>query len=517
MIEYKEIIIGRKKVEKVGIIDLGSNSARLVLAEITDDGYFRVFDQLKDTVRLSHDMERDGFLKPVRVAQTIKTLKSFKRLCDAYGVEKIISVATAAVRRAKNQKSFLEEVYVTCGIKLRVLTHEEEGLLVYTGVINSMDIPKGLIIDIGGGSTNLIYYNRRNIIEHETLPFGAVTLTDLFANDNMSSEEQTHAIEEFFTEQLSKLSWLKDIDPETKLIGVGGSFRNLARISKRVRKYPLDAIHYYTLPITDLNNVYDMVRVLDLDKKKKIKGLTTSRADIFQSALAVMKSFTDNTNFGEITISGSGLREGMLFNLAQPITLEKPLSDPLAYSLRAAIKLYNQDERHVIQVEAICIQLFKQLRVLHKFPRQYLRVLRIAAAMHDTGMQVNYYDHAIHSAYMILNSNIYGANHRAIVLASFVCLVHRHEDINFSEWSKYRDLLTEEDVDVVKKLGSILKIAESLDRTGKSVIKSLTCDVLGDSVIMKTETEGDSELEIKEAMLAAPDFKKAFKKNLEIL
>lgn len=504
-------------MEKIGIIDLGANSARLVLVEIIEGGYFKVYDQLKETVRLGHDMERDGFLKPIRVAQTIKTLKYFKRLCDAEKVDRIVAVATSAVRRAKNQKSFLDEISATCGIKLRVLTREEEGLYCYTGVINSMDIPKGLIVDVGGGSTNIIYYNRRNILYHETLPFGAVTLTDLFEREDMTSEEQTKAIEEFFTEQLNKLPFLKELDEETKLIGVGGSFRNLARISKRVRKYPLDMIHYSVVPRQDLNNVYDMVRVLDLDKKKKIKGLTTSRADIFQSALAVMKAFVDYTNFDEITISGAGLREGMMFNIAEPLTLEKPITDVLGHSLDTLTKVYNQNENHVKQVSNLSIQLFKQLRVLHKFPRQYLKVLRIAAAMHDSGMQVKYYDHAVHSAYMILNSNIYGANHRLIVLAAFVCSIHRHEDINFVEWAKYKDLLGEEDIDVVKKLGVILRIAESLDRTASGVIKGINCDVLGDSVIMKTEVEGDAELEIKEALTAGPDFKKAFKKNLEIL
>ena len=118
-------------MEKIGIIDLGSNSARLVIVNLFADGYFMVVDELKESVRLGQDMERDGFLKPARVAETIKTLKMFRKLCDASGVHRIIAVATEAVRRAKNQRSFLDEIQATCGIKIRVLTAEEEAVFVY--------------------------------------------------------------------------------------------------------------------------------------------------------------------------------------------------------------------------------------------------------------------------------------------------------------------------------------------------------------------------------------------------
>ena len=199
-------------MEKIGIIDLGSNSARLVIVNLFADNYFMVVDELKESVRLGQDMERDGFLKPQRVAETIKTLKMFRKLCDASGVTRIIAVATAAVRRAKNQRSFLDEIQANCGIKIRVLTAEEEAVYVYRGVINTMDVPKGIILEIGGGSTKIVYYNRRNIINHATLPFGAVTLTGLFSEDGLKPEEQALKIEEFFTEQLKQIEWINEVD-----------------------------------------------------------------------------------------------------------------------------------------------------------------------------------------------------------------------------------------------------------------------------------------------------------------
>lgn len=504
-------------MEKIGIIDLGSNSARLVIVELLGDGHFIVVDQLKEAVRLGKDMERDGFLKPQRIAETLKTLRMFRRLCDAYGIEKIIAVATAAVRRAKNQRSFLDEVATTCGIKLRVLSAEEEATYVYKGVINTMDVPKGIIFEIGGGSTKIVHYNMKNLLNHVTLPFGAVTLTELFAGDGLAPEEQADKIEEFFTEQLKQIEWLKDVPPEVQFIGVGGSVRSLCKISKMMRKSPLNTVHNYNISTEEFGNIYNMLKVLDLDKKKRIKGISSGRADILPSALAAINSFIKYMNFNNMIISGCGLREGIMFNYAMPITVEKPITDVLTYSLQTLVRYYNCNIKHVEHVVNLSVQLFKQLRVLHKFPRQYLKILKVVAMLHDAGLTVKYYDYQKHTAYIIQNASIYGMTNREIVLASLVASVHANDDFSMSDLVKYKAFIGEEDVDAIRKLGIMLRIAESLDRSMASVVQTINCDVLGDSVIMKTEVDGDASLEIKAALSAAVDFRRIFKKNLEIL
>ena len=503
-------------MEKIGIIDLGSNTARLVIVDMFTDGHYMVVDELKESVRLGQDMGRDGFLKPQRIAETIKTLKAFKKLCDARCVDRIIAVGTAAVRRAKNQRSFLDEIQVSCNITIRVLTEEEEAMYVYRGVINSMDIPKGLILEIGGGSTKIIYYNRRNLLNYANLPFGAVTLTELFAADATPEESAKH-VEEFFTEQLKGLPWLKEVDPEVQMIGVGGSFRNLFKINRLIKKYPLDIIHNYKMDVEDFTNTYDMLKALDVDKRKKIKGLSPARADIMPAAMAITNAFIKYMNIQMFTIGGYGLREGIMVNQALPITQEKPISDVLSYSLDRMLKFYGCDPKHIEHVLILSVQLFKQLRVLHKFSRQYLKVLKIAASLHDCGERTQYYQHAKHSCYTILNAPIYGATHREIVLAAFVAGCHNREDINLSEWQKYKNIVNEEDLEAVKKLGVLLRIAESLDRTHCGMVTGLNCDVLGDSVIMKTIVAGDAALELRDAANAHGEFKKIFKKNLEIL
>ena len=301
------------------------------------------------------------------------------------------------------------------------------------------------------------------------------------------------------------------------IIGVGGSFRNLCRMTKIMKKYPLKAIHNYVVTDTDFMHVYDLLKSLDLDRKKRIKGLSVGRADILPSAFAAISAFKKYMNLGNIVISGSGLRTGIVFNYALPTTLDKPVSDVLTYSLGALTEFYGCNKTHTEQVVTLAIQLFKQLRVLHKFPRQYLKILKVAAYLYDAGKRIQFYNFEKHSGYIILNSSINGISHRDLVIASFVASNTAIEDINPFDWAKYRDLVGEDDIDVVRKMGIILRIASCFDKSLSSVVKGINCDILGDSVIMKTEVDGDATLEINSAKEIGQDFRKIFKKNLEIL
>jgi exopolyphosphatase / guanosine-5'-triphosphate,3'-diphosphate pyrophosphatase len=504
-------------MEKIAIIDVGSNSARLVIVDILESGYFQVRDQLKETLRLAQDMENDGFIQPVRIAQTVKTLKMFSKLCEANKIDRIYAYATEAVRKAKNQRGFLDEIESSTGIKLKVLNEEEEAKLVYQGVINSLDIPRGLIVDIGGGSTNFIYYNRKNLLYYATLPLGAVVITDMFKDDGSSPLEKSEKMEKYVMEQLKTLPWLPEIAPDTKLIGVGGSFRNVGKISRMLKKYPLSMAHNYELKIDDFNSIYNNIRTMAIDSTMKIKGLSSVRADIFPAALAVMSGIMKQCSFDEIVMSGCGLREGAMFKYAVPSTNEKPINDILGHSIYSLLNFFNENIDHAEQVYELSMQLYKQLKVIHKLPRQYMKVLRVAALLHDTGTRIKYYEHQYHSQYIILNSNLYGISHKDLVVAAFVASLHRKGELNVQELSKYKDMLTEEDLSAILKLGVIVRIAESLDRSQCKVVNTIICDVLGDSVIMKVEGEGDISLELKDAMSAIPDFKRAYKKNLQIL
>lgn len=504
-------------MEKIAIIDIGSNTARIVIVNIREGGYFTVIDELKEPVRLAKGMEIDGFLRPLRVQQMVKTLKTFKNLYESHNVSRVFAYATAAVRRAKNQKSFVDEILASCGIKLTVLSQEEEASLVYTGVINSMDVPKGLIVDIGGASIKLILYNRRVMLAQDTLPFGAVTLTEKFADASDDTVERARLIEDYVTEHLKKIEWYNNIDPDTQLIGVGGSIRNLGKISRRFKRYPLDMAHNYHISFDEFNNIYNTLKAVDMSKASRIKGLSSTRADILPAALSCLKAVEATGAFGELIVSGAGLREGAMFRYAVPSTLEKPIGDVLGHSIYTMLSHFNMNVAHSEHVFDISLQLYRQLKVLHKLPRTYVKVLRTAAQLHDIGSYFKFYDHHKHSFYFILNSNLYGIQQKDLVMAALVAGMHSNQPLDGVEIQQYLNLLTEEDIDAVRKLGVIVRIAECFDRSMGGVITSLTCDVLGDSVILKTDSVSDCTLEIKDAMNATGEFKRAFKKNLDIL
>lgn len=503
-------------MEKIAIIDIGSNTARIVIANILEGGYFNIVDELKEPVRLAKGMETDGYLRPMRIQQMIKTLKTFKNLYESHHVDKVFAYATAAVRRAKNKKTFVDEVLAQCGIKLTVLTQDEEAMLVYTGVVNSLDIPRGVIIDVGGASIKLIYYNRRVLLNHDTLPFGAVSLTEKFA-DVADGFERAKMIEEYVGQELAKIEWLTKLEPDVQLVAVGGAVRNLGRISRRFKRYPLDMAHNYHIPMDEFENIYNSMKGVDITKPVRIKGLSSARAEILPAALSCIKAFEDATNFEEITISSAGLREGAMFRYAVPSTMEKPLGDVLGHSIYTMLSHFNMNIPHSEHVFDISLQLYRQLKVLHKLPRYYVRVLRVAAQLHDIGTSFKYYDHPKHSFYLILNSNLYGIQQKDLVMAALIAGMHGNSSLEGVEIQQYLSMLTEEDIDAVKKLGVIVRIAECFDRSMSGVITSLTCDILGESVILKPCSTSDCTLEIQDAIGAVADFRRAFKKNFDIL
>ncbi len=502
-------------MRKIAIMDVGSNNARLILVYIYDNGSYRIADQLKEPVRLISDMGHDNIIKPRRIQQLIKTINMFKRLCAANDVDEIYACCTAAVNRAANQRSFLDEVYATTQIELEVLSGEKEATLVYQGVINTMDIDSGVIMDIGGGTTQLVHFEKRSIKNLACLPFGTVTLTELFGLADKVKQEQIDAIEDFYRQQLEEVPWLSTVQG-LPLIGVGGSFRNLGKIMRMKSKRDIGTLHNYNIRAKEIDALYENMCRLDLDRRMKIKGLSNERADIFLAAFSAIKTTVNYIGCTDIFISCSGLREGIMFQQIDPQLAVKPVQHVLDYSLANVLGLFQENIAHANNVAKLSLLMFEQLRQLHKLPNSYMRIIKTAATLHDIGTTIKYHDHHKHSFYLILNSNIYGLSHREHLMSAFVALAHRKDDVK-KECQRYSDMITADDVAIIYKLAVLVRIAESFDRAMANVVESVSCDILGDSVIMKTQATTDASLEIKDAHTCGDMFKRAYGKNLVIL
>ena len=503
-------------MKKIAIVDLGSSKIDLILANVLPTGNFAVFEEMSESVKIVNDFDGEGLLRIARSNEALTILKMYKMVCEVNKIDEIIAIGSHNLKNLKNYRSFLDEIYNVCGFKFRILAEEEELGALYNGVINSLDVPKGVIFNLSGGSTRIVQYNRRNIINEVVIPFGAYTIAKI-ADGESSPEEACKKMTEYFSEQLSKISWLNEVEEEYAFVGVGNAFENAGMISRKLKKYPIDIPHNYVMNLNDFNAVYDFVKVLDIDKTKRIKGLSAERSDVFSSGICMIKAIFEKQKFNSLCVSTKGMKEGFIYNSVVPITNEKPISDLLGYSLENIKSFYDSDYNNSKQVSELALILFRQLKVLHKLPRAYIRVLRIAAMLHDCGQRIKFYDHERNSFHIILNSEVLGATQREIVLASFVSASQNLSSFNLGEWIKYKDLLLEEDLEAVRKLALIIRLAEALDKTHRSVVQDISCDILGDSVIMKTIVTIDASIEIREALKSSQDFKKVYKKTLEVL
>ena len=510
-------ISGELNLEKIAIIDIGSNSINMVFAYVLPSEHFVVFDQIKESVRLGAEMSKDGFLKPSKVSEAVKVLKMFKKLCDNQKIDKIYSVATSAVRRAKNQKSLLEEINATCGLKVKVVSEREEAEFIFQAVVNNFDMQKGLILDISGSSIQLIHYSRKGIADSQAIRFGTNSLLEKFEEYKHDHNLLAQKVEEFVAEELNDIEWLKNLEHGVQLIGVGGIFRSLAKITMNLMRYPLEIAHNYHIQADNFNNVYNMLKSADVDSNTKIKGLT-GRADLLCVGAYITKAIVDALGKDSIAISEYGLREGILFNHTVPNTREKAIVDVYGHSIYAKLHFLNEDIAHLDHVFNLSLQLYKQLKVLHKLPRFYNKVLRMAVLLHDTGKNIRFNDFVRHSMYLVMYSGISGVSHREIVVAGFAIMAYLHNDFNDNEWRKYKGIVHEEDKIAAIKIGLVLRIADNLDRTKSKAISDINCDILGDSIIVKTIQNKDASLEISEAIkLSEASFARAFRKNIKII
>lgn len=506
-------------MEKIAVVVVETYSAKLIIANANQDNFFSICDMENEIIPTGLEMDDDHFLKKNQIASIINILKNFRKICDMYSVSKTIAIATF-VKDSKpmNIYSFFDEVFVTCGFRFTLSTPEEQNTAIYTGILNSYDIPKAIVVNVSADGIHLIHYNRRNILNQAFIPVGPKNLISMFPLDKLGKDEAFDKVDKYIKQELSDFDWLKNIEPEYTFVGNGSYFVDLSNMDRIYRKYPLDKDDGYVFEVKDIDFILNQIKALELSPTKKLKNLTESRADVFGYGVQVMKAISEVIGKETVTITTRSMVDGILFNTVTPTTLEKPNSDIVGFSVMAQTSTYEADStKHNEQVYNLSMLLFKQLRVLHKLPRGYVRVLRVASYMHDVGKRISYKNHAGHSFEVILNSEIYGLTHRELILASFVASLHSGGDIKVSDWAKYNGILTVDDVDAVKKLGIILRLAECFDRTKNSVIVDVNCDILGDSVIMKTITVADATFEIQRGMEVGRDFEKIFHKKIEIL
>lgn len=506
-------------MEKIAILNLNSDSIKMQFLNVNKNKSYSPYKSVSMPINLTKDFYNDNFIKPAVIKDIMSIVLVYKKMIDKEEIKTTLCFASPLLRDAKNNNGVLNEIMNATGFEFKVISEEDEVAYIYTAIINSFNKPKSLIFSMGNFTTSLIMYNRRNIIESKTFAIGYETLYNKYFDVNKSSEDFVNDVKKEFTSLIKDLELVKDLPEEFEIIGVGNMFLNLGALARKASKYSLNLQHNYPVTKEDFNKVFTLLKGQDLTKPTKVKEVSLEDSKYLLSAFAMIEAFYDNCNKDIISISRTGFNDGVALNFALPLTLEKPISDTLGYSLQTINEYFDNNSQTAVQVYNISMVLFKQLKVLHKLGRPYIRVLRIASYLYNSGLRINLHNKERNAFDVILNSEIYGVSHAEILMASFVVKLCEADNFNLAEWVRYKDILNENDMQAVKKLAVILKIAENLNITEFGNVMDINCDILGDSVIMKTIiAEGqDASLEIKCASLVANEFKKSFSKNLEII
>lgn len=506
-------------MEKIAIINLNSDSIKMQFVNINKNKSFAPYKKVSMPINLTKDFYSDYFIKPAVIKEIMSIVTVYKKMVDKEEIKTTLCFATPLFKDAKNNNGVLNEILNATGFEFNVVSEQDEITYIYSSVINTFNKPKSLIVNIGNFNSTFILYNRRNILETKYVEVGYETLYNKYFSESSTSEQFCELIKKDFENQIKDAGFISELPEEFEVVGVGNMFLNLGALARKARKYSLNLEHNYPVNKEDFNKVYKLLKGQDLSKPSKIKEVSVEDSKYILSAFAMMEVVFNKINKDVVSVSRTGFNEGVALNYAIPLTLEKPISDSLGYSLQVINEYYDNNCQTALQVYNISMVLFKQLKVLHKLGRSYIRVLRIASYLHNSGLRVNLFNKERTAFDVVLNSEIYGVSHAEILMASFVVKLCEADNFNLSDWVRYKDLLGEDDLQAVKKLSVILKIAENLNITEFGNVIDINCDILGDSVIMKTivQEEQDASLEIKCASLVSNEFKKSFGKNLEII
>lgn len=271
--DYKE---KRYTMEKLAIIDMGSNSIRFVVLQINDNKSYSFLYQEKESIRLGQGLTQTGELSDAGMERAMKCLKVYKHIMEVMEIQNCIAVATAAVRNASNGDEFLKRIYAETGVAMTVITGEREAYLGYLGVINTIAMKDFLLFDLGGASVELTLVQEGEPVHSVSIPIGAVTVTEKF---NLQGNVDAIALQDclkFVRKKLLAADWIKNL--RLPLVGIGGTARTFAKMDQRTTNYELTKVHNYILPAEHFDALYTEITTRTSANRKKIPGLSSERA-----------------------------------------------------------------------------------------------------------------------------------------------------------------------------------------------------------------------------------------------
>ena len=447
--------------ERLGAIDVGSNSIRLLVAEYDPAAGINVIDEVKDQPRLAAGLARTGRLDDEAMERALVTLRRMREVCRRRGARRIAAVATAAVREAENGAEFVRRVQAELEIPLQVIDADTEAALSYRSVAHHFRLAgvRTLVADIGGGSLELIGAIDGLVELTLSLPLGAVRLTELHLTGRRHARREVGSLRTQVRKQLKKALRRGEWTAAT-VIGSGGTFTTLGRIAIARRGLPIpETIHGTSVATGEVETLIDWLTEKTPEQRRLIPGLNPQRADIILAGLVVAAELLSLVDARTLTISAFGLREGLLLDMVGE--QRAPATDPLRL-MREFVERCQCDRRHVEHVRHLALQLFEQLGPALGADASERPLLEAASLLHDVGQLVSYRKHHRHSYQLIMHAERLNLSARDRLLVALMSRYHRKQGPS----RKHEEFaaLPAEDQDIVRRMSALLRVADGLDR-----------------------------------------------------
>jgi exopolyphosphatase / guanosine-5'-triphosphate,3'-diphosphate pyrophosphatase len=498
--------------ERFAVIDLGSNSFRLVVF-MTADGWWRRTDEIYEPVRIGEGMAATGRLGEEPMRRALATLDVFDQFCRAAGLiasaeqsatlarseERAVGVAvdalaTSAIRDAENAEGFLALAREHTSLPIRVLSRETEARYGYLAAVNSTTLTDGCVLDLGGGSLQLVRVAERRACELGSWRLGAVRMTERYLPVNgPPKRRQIDELREHVADQLTGAEWLS-ASGGGRLVGMGGTVRNLAAAVQRAKALPSNGVQGMTVAPAELNELIEQLAALPASKRSSVPGIKPARADLVLAGAIVVQGVIEAGGFAGLEVTESGLREGVFFERLlsdrRPITDDRPplFDDIRRQSVLNRAAQYRHDRAHTEHVATLALAMFDELARLglHAGDPLERELLWAACALHDVGMSVDYDDHHKHSRYLILNGGLPGYSPREVAIIAQATRYHRK---GMPEPGPLAALFEPGDAARLDRCAVLLRLAEDLERSRDQLVRATRFTPAG--------SNGSGEIELR--------------------
>lgn len=468
-------------------IDIGTNSIHMVIVRIDPSlPAFTIISREKDTVRLGDRDLATGNLTPEAMERGVAALQRCRDLAKSFTAEQIVAVATSAVREAPNGRDFIERVKQETGITIDLISGQEEARRIYLGVLSAMEFNSQphIIIDIGGGSTEIVLGDGQAARFLSSTKVGAVRLTREYIHTDPISEIELRYLQAYIRGRLERaIEELKShlgAGESPDIVGTSGTVECLASIQamQELEAIPIP-LQGYELHRKNLEKIVAQLAALTVEERKNVPGISEKRAEIILAGALILLETMKMLGLESLVVCERALREGVIVDwmlthglIENRLRFQESVRERSVFNIA---RKYQVDLEFARRVAYFSLVIFDQTRnLLHDWGNQERELLWAAAILHNCGVYVSHSAHHKHSYYLIRNAELLGFTENEIEAIANIARYHRKSKPK-KKHENYRNLLDKRSRQMVEQLSAILRLAVALDRRQIGAIASLSC------------------------------------------